>query len=446
MSISRRDLLALSALGVASASLEAATPSPSKGSSYPSIDFDAQLPKKKATRVVVVGGGWSGLSIAKNIRAYSPQAEVILVEQRSHFMSCPVSNLWLVDEVSLEYLTHDYFQAARSYGYTYFQATAIDVDKAKQILYTSNGKIAYDYLVLSPGIEYDYSKWTSDPVLEQRLRREYPAGFIPGSEHITLKNKLKNFKGGNFILTVPSGNYRCLPAPYERACIIAAYFRQKKIKGKVILLDANPDVTIKAAGFHSAFKEIHKEYIEYVPSAAITGIDLDAKVISTEFDEYEFADAALYPPVRGASILEKMGLARDAKNKQEAYIDELTYEAKGAKNIFIAGDARPMGFSKSGNTANTEGQYVASIVATHINNTPQLKWEPPTTLCFSVVDTKPSKAIYVLTQYSYDHASETFDFAGTVYDEDWHHTGAKNAASIIDWADSLYADMFGDSH
>lgn len=444
MSISRRDLFVYSSLALASTALPAAQKKDS--TAHPSLDEYAPLPRKsKAPRVVVVGGGWSGLSIAKNTKIYAPSAEVILVEQRHNFTSCPVSNLWLVDEVELEYLTHDYLQAARSYNYTYFQATAIDVDKTKQLLHTNSGKIEYDYLILAPGIDYDYSKWTKDIEFENRLRLEYPAGFIPGSEHITLKNKIKNFKGGNFIINVPEGNYRCLPAPYERACIIASYFRQKKLKAKVIVLDANNDITIKAKGFHSAFDEIHKDYIEYISSAAITKIDLDKKVVHTEFEEYEFEDASFYPQVRGAKLLERCGLARDAKNKKEGYINELTYEAKDAKNIFITGDARPMGFSKSGNTSNTEGRYVASIIAQRINKSDPIKWEPPTTLCFSVVDTKPNKAIYVLTQYSYDKTSDTFDFAGTLYDEEWNKSGERNAKSIIDWADALYADMFGAS-
>ena len=78
---------------------------------------------------MVLGGGWSGLSIAKTIKEFSPQADVILVEKRHEFISCPISNLWLVDKVDLEYITHDYLQGARNYNYTYFNATAIGIDK-----------------------------------------------------------------------------------------------------------------------------------------------------------------------------------------------------------------------------------------------------------------------------------------------------------------------------
>ncbi|MCK4975195.1 MAG: NAD(P)/FAD-dependent oxidoreductase [Sulfurimonas sp.] len=453
MAISRREALALSSLAVASTAFAGhgdsfnAPNKNSKSNTQPkqSTDYKAPIPDTNKPRVVVVGGGWSGLSIAKNTKIFAPDTDVVLVEQRHNFTSCPVSNLWLVDKVELEFLTHDYLQAAKNYNYTYFQATAIGLDKEKQILETSNGNIEYDYLVFAPGIDYDYSRWTDDIAFENRLRQEYPAGFIPGSEHITLKNKILNFKGGNFLMTVPSGNYRCLPAPYERACIIADYFKQNKIKGKVILLDENNTITIKEKGFQSAFDELYADYLEYVPSSPINEIDLDNKVVYTEFDEYEFEDASFYPHVRGAKILERVGLAKDAKNMMEGHINPLTYEAIGAKNVFITGDARPMGFSKSGNTSNTEGLIVAQNIAQRINKTKPLAWEPPTTTCFSAVSIEPEKAIYIYTQYSYDKKTKAFNFAGTVSSEDWKKDGITNGNSIYDWATALYHDMFGAS-
>jgi len=436
MSLNRRDAIKLGGLALASSaiSLEAST--------NKNIDYKAPLPETKNKRVVVVGGGWSGLSVAKNVKLLAPEVDVVLVESRYEFISCPLSNLWLVDKVSLEYLTHDYIQAAKEYNYTFFNATATDLDKENQILKTSNGDIKYDYLVLSPGIDYDYSRWSKgDLAFEQRLYSEYPPAFKPGSEHLSLKNKIKNFKGGNFILTVPAGNYRCLPAPYERACVIADYFKQNKIDGKVILIDPNPTITIKEKGFSSAFKNLYSGYIEYLSGTEIEMIDLDNKVVHTEFEEIEFSDASFYPQVRGAKILERFGLAKTAKNLLEADIDPLTYEANGAKNVFIAGDARPMGFSKSGNTSLTEGRIVAAQVVSKMKTGKTLPWSSPTTQCFSAVSINPEKSIFVTTDYSYDPKDKTFDFYNTVLSEDIEKDGLQNAEFLYGWADAVYNDM-----
>ena len=444
MAISRREALKLSGMAVAATAVAGCSnvnnPKPDLESKK--TDYKAPIADSKNPRVVVVGGGWSGLSIAKYTKIFAPNSDVILVEQRHEFISCPMSNLWLVDKVELEYLTHDYLQAARENDYTYFHATATGLDRENRILETSDGNIAFDYLVFAPGIDYDYSRWTDDIAFETRLRQEYPAGFIPGSEHISLKNKVQNFKGGNFILTVPSGNYRCLPAPYERACVIADYFKQKGLKAKVILLDENNAITIKKKGFQSAFDELYSDYIEYMPNTAILNIDLDNKIVETEFDEISFEDAAFYPHVRGAKILERAGIAKDAKNMLEGDINPLTYEVNGEKNIFITGDSRPMGFSKSGNTSNSEGHFVAKLIAQKINKTQKIKWQSPTTTCFSAVSIAPERAVYIYSEYAYNKKDATFSFASTSASEDWTKDGVVNADSVYNWADALYADMF----
>ena len=442
MDLSRRKALKFTGVFVAATATNGYATAESSKVTKKTVSSKAPITDAKGPRVVIVGGGWSGLSIAKYTKILAPNADVILVEQRHEFISCPMSNLWLVDKVKLEYLTHDYLQAARENNYTYFHATATGLDKKKRILETSDGDISFDYLVFAPGIDYDYSRWTQDIAFETRLRQEYPAGFIPGSEHLTLKSKVQNFKGGNFILTVPSGNYRCLPAPYERACIIADYFKQKKLKAKVILLDENNAITIKKKGFQSAFNELYADYIQYLPNTEIKNIDLDNKIVETEFDEISFEDASFYPHVRGAKILERAGVAKDAKNMLEGDINPLTYEVNGEKDIYVTGDARPMGFSKSGNTSNSEGQFIAKLIAQKINKSEKVKWESPTTTCFSIVSTEPERAIYIYSQYAYNKASKSFSFDATVANEDWKKDGATNADSIYDWADALYSDMF----
>lgn len=437
MALSRRDALKLTTFLAASTAIPA----------FAEKQQEQNTIKKSNntnTKVVIVGGGWSGLSIAKNLKLFSPDTEVVLVEQKDQFVSCPMSNLWLVDRVNLEYLTHDYLQAARNNNYTFFQATATGMDKEKKVLFTTNGDLEYDYIVFAPGIDYDYSFITDNPELENRLRQEYPAGFKPGSEHLTLKKKIQNFEEGTFIMTIPAGNYRCLPAPYERACLVADYFKSKNLDAKILLLDENNDITIKEHGFHTAFNELYSDYIEYHPNSKIESIYLDEKRIETEFKEFEFDDASFYPRVKGAKILETVGIAKDTVfNRLEGNINGLTYEVIGHPNIYVAGDARPMGFSKSGNTASTEGLFVAKLIANKINGIVKTPWQSPTTLCFSAVAMNPERAIFVNSMYAYDEKKKRFGFATPKTSEVWKgQEGLTNAKAQYDWANALYKYMF----
>ncbi|AKF25673.1 twin-arginine translocation pathway signal protein [Sulfurovum lithotrophicum] len=406
------------------------------------IKSSAVPKKRKNSKVVVVGGGWAGLSLAKHVKIFAPQAEVVMVEKRDHFVSCPMSNEWLVDLVDLEFLTHSYIDASQNNNYTFLNATAIDADKKKHILKTSRGEIAYDYLVFAVGIEYDYDAWAKgDSVLEERLKNEYPAAFIPGSEHITLKHKIKNFKGGNFILTVPEGNYRCLAAPYERACLIADYFMHHNIDGKVVIMDESNKIRIKDKGFSSVFNELYKDHIEYMPSAKILKFDLDKKVVETDFDEIHFEDASFYPNVKAPYILEKLHMTRSTPfNRVEADINRNTYKVKGTNNIYVCGDARPMGFSKSGNTAFSEGMNVAQMIADEINHkTP--KWQTPVTICFSLLSTKPEREISLYTEYKYTK-NDGMDFQNNITDEAWKTNGLGKEKVAYNWAESMFKNMF----
>jgi len=102
-----------------------------------------------------------------------------------------------------------------------------------------------------------------------------------------------------------------------------------------------------------------------------------------------------------------------------------------------------MGFSKSGNTSNTEAQYVAKVLAARINKQPKIKWISPITICFSAVSINPERAIYIHSEYAYDKKKKAFGFDTPISNEIWAGSeGLNNAKALYSWADSLYADMF----
>ncbi len=444
--ITRRDFIKVSAATLATTGVAGVGLLPIAAEAKPKaanvlVHQTAYLPKAKGPRVVVIGGGTAGLTIAKYLKKENPKFDVVLVEKRAIYNSCFSSNLWYPNLINLEFLTHSFLDAARNGNYTFFSATCIGMDRTSRKVFTDQGSIAYDYAVLTPGIDYDYAKIGVDnPEDEYRLRTDYPAGWTMGTEHVTIKNKLQNFKGGVFVQTVPGGNYRCLPAPYERACMIASIFKKNKIKGKVLVLDHNPDITIKKDGFHAAFNDLYKGIIEYIPSVEIKGVDVSKKSIKTEFDSYQFDDAAIYPNIRASKLIEAVGLVDPQSPQKEANIDVFKYHVMGDEHVYVAGDSRPMPFSKSANTSNTEGRYVAKVIAAHAAGK-QTAWESPTTTCFSMVNADPKEAISVNAHYDYDKEKQAFGFSkDTKLDE--KRDAAKGAATL-DWAQGIYSDLFG---
>jgi len=144
-------------------------------------------------------------------------------------------------------------------------------------------------------------------------------------------------------------------------------------------------------------------------------------------------------------LLEIAGVAKDtAFNKMEANIDPFTYMTADP-HIFACGDARPMPFSKSANTANSEGQYVASLVVKLLNGKSISKadWKSPHTTCYSAVGIEPIRAISVNADYAYDDGKKSFGFANASTMEDWSSDKGQAAGlQLMSWAKGLYADFF----
>jgi len=400
----------------------------------------AALPKAKGPRVVVVGGGTAGLTIAKYVKKENPKLDVVLVEKRDMYESCFTSNLWYAGLINLESLAaHSFLDAAKNSNYTFFNATCTGLDRGSRTLHTNQGTIKYDYLVIAPGIDYDYSRiGVKDTDKEYMLRTNFPGGFAMPTEHVSIRDKILGFEGGVFVQTVPSGNYRCLPAPYERACMIASHIKKNKIKGKVLVLDHNPDITIKTKGFHAAFDELYKGIVEYVGKAEIEDVDPVKKVIKTKFDSYNFDDASIYPGVRASRLIEQMGLVDNSSPQKEAHIDPFKYNVIGDDRVYVAGDARPQPYSKSANTANSEGHYVAKVIAARSMGK-DISWVSPHTLCYSMVNAEPMEAISVDAGYAYDDKKKAFGFANVIMLE--NRDQAKGHATI-EWAKGIYRDLF----
>ncbi len=407
--MTRRDLLkglgAVAASSTLPLSLQAATLPKCTTGKKP-------LNTSNKTRVIVCGGGFGGLTTARYLKESNPALEVLLIEQNRTFVSCPYSNIWLggVDNVSLEDLSFDYLSASIKYRYNLIHEVITDIDKKAQTVTTNNACYHYDYLVLSPGIDYDYSQLFADVSIAKAVYTHYPPAMKPGSEHLRLKKAVENFQGGNFIITVPSGTYRCPPAPYERACMIAYYFKTHGIKGKVVLLDPREKPATKAKGFLESFQTLYRDYIEYIPTAEIKGIDLKTKHLNIETFQTKtlsyvpksiaFSYANIIPPMKPAKLIDIAGL--ECNESGWVKLKAPGFESVTDDKIYVLGDAGGHPFPKSGHMANSCGHVVAKeLGARTLGKTFDIAAHLPGNICYSMVNGTPKEGIWVSHSVSF---------------------------------------------
>lgn len=362
----------------------------------------------KGPRIVIAGGGWGGLTAARYLREQAPNAEIVVLERNPVFWSCPMSNKWLVDLVQTDFVMHDLYAPARKYGYDIIQTEVTGIERDAKRVRTSHGSIDYDYLVIAGGIRNAYDAWFGDDAETiSYTRRMFPSAYIPSAEHMALKQKVQNFKGGTLVMTLPPPPHRCPPSPYERACIIAHHFKTNKIPAKILILDPKPRVMPIGGGFTMAFEELYPDIIQHVPNAGVKELDPYKKRISTAAGDFDFDDAILMPPHQASDIVWYADLIADKPEVGPggwADIDPLMLHARADDSVYVIGDcmgaiSKQFGhYPKSAHVANYMGKIVATYIGQRIADK-EVKAILPDNLCYMMVNGEPKESISVLFEY-----------------------------------------------
>ena len=387
--------------------------------------------------VVVVGGGFGGATAAKYIRKWSDGAvRVTLVERESAFVSCPLSNLVLGGTRQIADLTVPYDGLER-WGVQRVQDEAQRIDPAGRTVTLATGvTLHYDRLVLSPGMDFD---WDALPSLKHRAAREKILhAWRAGPQTVALRRQLEAMPdGGVFAMHVPRAPYRCPPAPYERACLVAEYFSRQKKRSKVIVLDANEDVQAEKDLFLRAWNGSYKSYVEYRPNSELNDVDVETRTAKLDFEDVKADVLNVIPPQRAGAIARGLGMAN--ANDRFCQVDFLTYESTAQRNIHILGDAiQPASLMpRSGHMANQHAKVCASAVVAllaggDVNPTPLV-----TSSCYSYLSER--EVAHIASVHRYDAAAKTM----TVVPGSSGASPAGNAeeaAYAEAWARNLWAD------
>ena len=323
----------------------------------------ATTPSK--ARVVVVGGGFGGATAAKYIRMWDPAVDVVLIEREPSFISCPISNLVLAGFTGMDDITRS-IDGLERHGVRVVRDEAVAIDSARKTVRLSRGEIAYERLVVSPGIDFSFGE-------VQGYEQAMQAGRVlhawkAGPQTVALRRQLEQMRdGGVYVLSIPLAPYRCPPGPYERASMVAAYFKQAKPRSKVLVLDANPDVTSKGPLFKRAWSELYPGIIEYRGNARAVGVDGTTMSVRLDVEDVRADVLNVVPPHRAGNIAAKSGLI--TTNNRWCDVDWRTMESKAVKGVHVLGDATfsAPAMPKSASMANNHAKIAASAIVDLLN-------------------------------------------------------------------------------
>jgi sulfide dehydrogenase [flavocytochrome c] flavoprotein subunit len=391
-------------------------------------------------RVIVIGGGFAGASVARALKAVEPRLTVTLVEPNATYTACPFSNLVIAGlrELKAQQFTYDEIAAA---GVKIAQQEAAGIDpQARTVTLADGAGLSYDRLVVAPGIDL---RWGSPPGYTEAAAERMPHAWKAGEQTTLLRRQLEAMAdGGLVVISAPANPFRCPPGPYERASLIAHFLKAKKPRSKLILLDAK-EAFSKQKLFQNAWEELYPGLIEWVPLSSggkVTSVEPETLTLGTDFATYKPAVANVIPAQMAGRITEFAGVA---DRSGWCPIDPTTFESKLQPNIHVIGDAAVAGaMPKSAFAADAQAKMCAAAVAALLAGAAPVQPKLINT-CYSLVAPDYGISIAGVYRPANGQLSEVEGAGGVSPLDAPRSIRAQEALYADGWFRTLTAEVFG---
>lgn len=385
----------------------------------------------RGKRVAVIGGGFGGAMSAGTLRRIAPELDVTLIDPAPAFLFAPASIDLVFGRTTLESISRSY-KILADRGVRVMQAEAKAVDPAKRRIETDKGPVDYDAVVLATGI-----RLAPDEV--EGLGAAENLSLYDRAKLPTLKQRIDTFQGGTIVVSVPTGALRCPPAPYEYALQLAHLIKAKKLKGRVVLLDAwpSPQPDPLEPGLNAALGAL-ADTIEYVPQVKVERVDAKARTVHTaEGDSFEYDLLSLIPPNRATPLVAALGIAGDSDIFAE--VDPLTFRSRKHDTVFAIGDVARTPYGRSAGAAAAAGVLCAQAIARILAGKPAAAKPTVETACYPML--APDSALLLETGFAIEGPEGS---ARAVPKSQADNNGsAANLQKRRAWEKDLTAKIFG---
>lgn len=395
---------------------------------------------QSAPKVVVVGGGAGGATLANVLKKGDPKIDVTLIEANRLYSSSFFSNLYIGGFRSFASLNHGYAGLTAA-GVKVVHARATTVDTAKRTVTLSNGRtLPYDRLVLSPGIDIKYDTVPGyTAAMQRRFPHAYTTDGLGKQQLMATINGMRD--GGTYLMVMPNNPYRCPPGPYERACMIAHQLKTKKPKSKLVILDPKKAFS-KQPVFTEAFDKYYKGIVELnltteIDDFAVTQFDARTREVSTKAGKKVKFDAAnIIPGQRAGDIAAKAGVTQG----DWVPVNPENFQARANANVYVLGDATVAAeMPKSAFSANSQAKVVAAALLADLSRKERFPARYRNT-CWSLV--APDDCVKIGANYAPKDGK--LDPSGSFVSQRGEDaaTRKQNYAESIGWYDGIIAEMF----
>jgi len=317
--------------------------------------------------VVILGGGFGGLSSANELRntLSSSQVKITVIDKKDWFM-VGFAKLWILNGTrTFENSTGSLNELLKK-EINFIKEEILEINSQNKIIKTESQNIKFDFLIISTGVI----------LAPQKIPGLVENGFnlYDHNQLLEIRDKLENIESGKIAISIMGMPYKCPPAPFEASLLIDSMLRKRGVRNSVQIDFYSPaPITLPAAGL-----EVSKKILELVNSEKITFHDsckiksVESKKLIFENSEADFDILLAIPPHIAPKIIYDSGLANEPGFIPIDRDCKTTFE-----NIFAIGDVtvlavgEKLAVPKAGIFAEGEGIIVAKNIISKI----QLKKE-----------------------------------------------------------------------
>lgn len=401
-------------------------------------------------RVVVVGGGMGGATVAKYIKRGDANIDVTIIEPNKTYYTGFTSNLTLSGMVTMDQLAHTY-EGLAAMGINIVHDAVTEIGD-KSVKTANGGSYDFDRCVVSPGVDFKFVEGHSEEIANKSVTHAYKSGH----QMNLLGKQIKAMKdGGTVVIAAPRNPFRCPPGPYERVSQIASYLKANKPKSKIIVLDPK-DKFSKFGLFREAWK-VHYGFdpekdggegsmIQWVKGAAggaVESVDAGSNTAVCSIEEFKGDVLNVIPDMKAGNIAFTAGLT----DGDWCPVDLQTFESKKRANIHVIGDSSAAkGLPKSGYAANSEAKVCAAAIVAALNgkNAPIPAY---TNTCYSVVAPNDAFSVAAVYQLAADKSKVMKVSGGLTPSGDKRNPAhrEREVAYALSWYDNITSDAFNDA-
>ena len=390
-------------------------------------------------RVVVIGGGAGGATAARYIAKGSKgEIDVTLVEPTRSYYTCFFSNLYIGGFRELSSIAHSYGTLASAYGINVVHDWAIGIDRdAKTVSLAGGGKLPYDRLVLSPGIDFVDGAVQGWDVTKQN---KMPHAYKAGSQSELLKAQIESMpQGGVYAMVAPPNPFRCPPGPYERVSMVAHVLKEKNPTAKIIIADPKPKFS-KMALFQEGWANHYDGMIDWIgPDFGGDAVEVNADEMTVSIDgEVTKVDACnVIPAMKAGRICEMAGITEG----NWAPVNPHTMQSRADENIHVLGDASSQGdMPKSGFSANSQAKVAAMAIRGALTGSKVFPAKFSNT-CWSLIDTEDGVKVGATYEATDEKISKVDGFISATGES--AELRARTFEESVGWYAGITSDMFG---